>query len=102
MKPQFLTHNYYHCYFQHYHKVYYHKVQKWLVFLPVDLVQERCLVMFSLTSLTPRALQVHSTDGLSQNLKNTRWHLCGRWRFDAQVSDKNTQKLKEIYSAEPY
>ena len=63
--------------------------------LPVDLAQERCLVTVFLTSLTPRALQVHSTDSLSGNLKNTQWRLCGRWRSDAQVSDKNTQKLRE-------
>ena len=63
--------------------------------LPVDSAQERCLVTIFLTSLAPRALQVHSTDGLSENLKNTQWRLCGRWRSDAQVSDKNTQKLRE-------
>jgi len=27
--------------------------------------------------------------------ENTRWRLCGRWRSDAQVSNKNTQKLRE-------
>ena len=68
------------------------------MFLPVDLAQERCLVTFSLTSLTPRALQVPTTDSLSENLKNTRWHLCGWWCSDAQVSDKNTQKLREKYT----
>ena len=62
---------------------------------PVDLAQERCLVTIFLTSLTPRALQVHTTDSLSEDLKNTRWRLCGRWRSGAQVSDKNTQKLRE-------
>ena len=55
--------------------------------LPVDLAQERCLVTIFLTSLTPRALQVHSTDSLSESLKNTQWRLCGRWRSDAQVSE---------------
>ena len=60
--------------------------------LPVDLVPERCFVTVFLTSLSPRALQVHTADSLSKNLKNTQWRLCGRWRSDAQVSDKNTQK----------
>jgi len=68
------------------------------LFLLVDLAQERCLVTFSFTSLTPRVLQVNTTDSLSENLKNTRWRLCGRWRSDAQVSDKNTQKLRENYT----
>ena len=63
--------------------------------LPVDWAQEHCLVTIFPTSLTPRALQVHSSDSLSENLKNTRWRLCGRWRSDAQVSDRNTQKLRE-------
>ena len=62
---------------------------------PVDSAQERCLVTIFLTSSTPHALQVHSTDSLFENLKNTQWRLCGRWRFDAQVSGKNTQKLRE-------
>ena len=66
--------------------------------LPVDLAQERCLVTIFLTSLTPRALQVHTTDSLSENLKNTRWRLCGRWRFDTQVSDKNTQETERKYA----
>ena len=57
--------------------------------LPVDLAQERCLVTIFLTSLTPRALQVRSTDSLSENLKNTQWRLCGRWRSDAQVRSQN-------------
>jgi len=65
------------------------------VILPVDLAQECCLVTIFLTSLTPRALQVHSTNSLSENLKNTQWRLCGRWRSDAKVSEKNTQKLRE-------
>ena len=63
--------------------------------LPVDLVQERCLVTVFLTNLSPRALQVHTADSLSENLKNTQWCLCGRWRSDAQVSDKNPKKLRE-------
>jgi len=71
------------------------KIVAKLLILPVDLAQERCLVTILLTSLTPRALQVHTTISLSENLKNTRWRLCGRWRSDAQVSDKNTQKLRE-------
>jgi len=66
--------------------------------LLVDLAQERCLVTVLLSSLTPCALQVHTTDGLSENLKNTRWRLCGRWRSDAQVSDKNTQKIERKYA----
>ena len=37
--------------------------------LPVDLALERCLVTNLLTSLTPRALQVHTTESLSENLK---------------------------------
>jgi len=37
--------------------------------LPVDIAQERCLVKIFLTILTPRALQVHTTDSLSENLK---------------------------------
>jgi len=68
------------------------------VILPVDLAQERCLVTVFLTSLTPRALQVRTTDSLSENLKNIRWRLCGRWRSDAQVSDKNTQKTERKYA----
>jgi len=39
------------------------------VILPVDLAQERRLVTILLTSLTPRALQVHTTDSLSENMK---------------------------------
>ena len=66
-----------------------------LLFLPVDLAQERCLVSIFVTSFTPRALQVHTTNSLSGNLKNTRWRLCGRWRSDAQVSDTNTQNRKK-------
>jgi len=69
-----------------------------LLILPVDLAQKRCLVTVFLTSLTPRALQVRTTDSLSENLKNTRWRLCGRWRSDAQVSDKNTQKTERKYA----
>jgi len=34
--------------------------------------------------------------------ENTRWRLCGRWRSDAQVSNKNTQKSEKICSEEPY
>jgi len=71
------------------------KLDPYTLILPVDLAQERCLVTIFLTSLTPRALRVHSTDSLSESLKNTQWRLCGRWRSDAQVSDKNTQKQRE-------
>jgi len=39
------------------------------MFLLIDLAQKRCLVTIFLTSLTPRALQVHTTDSLSENLK---------------------------------
>jgi len=74
------------------------KQGRYELFLPVDLAQERCLVTIFLTSFTPRALQVHTTNSLSGNLKNTRWRLCGRWRSDAQVSDTNTQKLREKYT----
>ena len=63
--------------------------------LPEDLALERCLVTNLLTSLTPRALQLHTIESLSENLKNTGWRLCGWWRSDAQVSNKNTQKLRE-------
>ena len=66
--------------------------------MPVDLVQERYLVTNFLTSLTPRVIQVHTTKSLSENLKNTGWRLCGRWRSDAQVNNKNTQKLRENYA----
>ena len=66
--------------------------------LPVDLAQEHCLVTIFLTSLAPRALQVHTTDSFSENLKNIKWRLCGRWRSDAQVSDKNTQKTERKYA----
>ena len=37
--------------------------------MSVDLAQERCLVTIFLTSLTPRALQVHTTDSLSEIVK---------------------------------
>jgi len=37
--------------------------------LPVDLALERCLVTNLPTSLTPRALQAHTTESLSENLK---------------------------------
>jgi len=63
--------------------------------LPVDLALKRCLVTKLLTSLTPRALQVHTTKSLFREPKNTRWRLCGWWRSDAQVINKNTQKLRE-------
>ena len=71
--------------------------------LPVDSAQERCLVTVFPTSLSPRVLQAHTADSLSENLKNKQWRLCGRWRSDAQVSDKNTQKTKrKICSVGPY
>ena len=70
----------------------------WILILPVDLARERCLVTVFLTSLTPRALQVHTTDSLSENLKNTQWRLYGRWRSDAQVSHKNTEKTERKYA----
>jgi len=66
--------------------------------LPVDLAQERCLVTAFLTSLSPRPLQVHTADSPSENLKNTQWRLCGRWRSDAQVSGKNTQETQRKYA----
>ena len=62
-----------------------------VLILPVDLALERCLVMNLLTSLTPRALQVHTTESLSKNLKTQG----GASAADAQVSNKNTQKLRE-------
>ena len=68
------------------------KYKNEVLILPVDLAQERCLVTIFLTSLTPRALQVRSTDSLSENLKNTQWGLCGRWRSDAQVRSQNHSK----------
>jgi len=37
--------------------------------LPIDLAPKRCLVTNLLTSLTPRALQVHTTKASSENLK---------------------------------
>ena len=65
------------------------------MFLPVNLVQEHCLVTIFLTSFTPRALRVHTRNSLSGNLKNTRWRLCGWCRSDAQVSDTNTQNSEK-------
>jgi len=47
----------------------YTKMHEIYLILPVDLAQERCLVTIFLTSLTPRALEVHTTDNLSENLK---------------------------------
>ena len=66
------------------------------VFDPAGWPSARALPRHDLPHhFTPRALQVHTTDSLFENLKNTRWRLCGWWRSDAQVSDKNTQKLRE-------
>ena len=76
---------------------------EYFMILPVDSAQERCLVTVFPTSLSPHVLQAHTPDSLSENLKNTQWRLGGRWRSDAQVSDKNTQKTKrKICSVGPY
>ena len=61
--------------------------------LPVDLAQERCLVTIFLTSLTPRALQVHSTDSLSENLKNTQWRLGVLCHLGGQLDHEISEDL---------
>ena len=63
--------------------------------LSVDLVQERCLVTVFLTSLSPRALQVHTADSLSENLKNTQWRLWAGGAPTLKSVTRTPKKLRE-------
>ena len=73
-----------------------------VVILPVDLAQERCLVTNLLTSLTPRALQVHTTESLSKNLKTQDGASAAGGALTLKSVTRTPKNSEKIYSAEPY
>jgi len=74
----------------------------WLLILPVDSALERCLVTNLLTSLTPRALLVHTTESLSENLKTQGGTSAAGGAPTLKSVTRTPKNWEKICSVEPY
>ena len=70
--------------------------------LPVDLAPKRSLVTNLLTSLTPRALQVHTTKASSENLKTQGGASAAGGTPTLKSITRTPKNSKKICSVGPY